>query len=130
MPIVEALPSAAQLSLIADATPRRSGLLIGLRRFARHRGAVAGTAIFAVFVLVALTAPLVARHDPLAVEPDARLLAPSLNHLFGTDQLGRDQFSRVVYGARISLMVGIVPVLIAAVTGLCLGLAAGYFRGP
>jgi peptide/nickel transport system permease protein len=80
--------------------------------------------------LVALMAPVIARQDPLAVDPNVRLLAPSASHLFGTDQLGRDQFSRVVYGARVSLVVGIVPVLLAATVGIALGLGSGYFRGP
>ncbi|HTE84057.1 MAG TPA: ABC transporter permease [Dehalococcoidia bacterium] len=104
-------------------------MLLGLSRFAGHRGASVGVVVFAVLLIVALAAPLLARQDPLAVNPDARLLAPSGQHLFGTDQLGRDQFSRVVYGTRVTLMVGIVPVLIAAAAGMALGLTSGYFRG-
>src|SRR5690348_12732551 len=114
MPIAEALPSARQPASFDSILPRSRGMGYEARRFARHRGALAGVVIFGAFVLVALCAPLVARHDPLAVDPEARLSAPSPSHPFGTDQLGRDQFSRVIYGSRVSLVVGVVPVLIAA----------------
>jgi peptide/nickel transport system permease protein len=108
---------------------RHSALVAGTKRFARHHGAVAGTVIVAALIVIALAAPLVARQDPLAVAPADRLLAPSPAHPFGTDELGRDLFSRVIWGSRVSLLVGIVPVAIAAVTGCALGLASGYFRG-
>jgi peptide/nickel transport system permease protein len=129
MSVAGALPSAPLPVLRNEIAPRQRGINYAIRRFVQHRGAAAGTVIFAMLVLLALTAPLLARRDPLTVDPASSLSAPSATHLFGTDQLGRDQFSRVVYGARISLLVGVVPVLIAAVSGLILGLASGYFRG-
>lgn len=130
MPLAEALPSADAHAVFAAAAPRRGPLAAGIRRFMRHPGAVAGLVVIVLLLLLALIAPLVARQDPLALDPNVRLLAPSPSHPFGTDQLGRDLFSRVVYGARVSLVVGIVPVLIAAAAGIVLGLSAGYFRGP
>ncbi len=76
-------------------------------------------------------APVVATHDPLEVNlsADARLQAPSWEHLFGTDNLGRDVFSRMVYGARISLSVGFIAVAISLVIGLALGGISGYYGG-
>jgi peptide/nickel transport system permease protein len=130
MSVAGALPSTPLPVLLDELAPRHAGVWHALRRFSQHRGAAAGLIIFALLILLALSAPLFARQDPLAVDPAARLLPPSGIHPFGTDQLGRDQFSRVIYGARISLVVGVVPVLIAAVSGLSLGLLAGYFRGP
>jgi peptide/nickel transport system permease protein len=123
------LPAPAESGPFGAAAPKRGALISTLRRFARHRGAVGGVIVLCLLVTVAIFAPLLARHDPLAVVPPDRLLGPSLLHPFGTDELGRDLFSRVVYGARVSLLVGIVPVLIAAVTGVVLGLSSGYFRG-
>jgi peptide/nickel transport system permease protein len=124
-----ALAASPDAGSLESAAPRRGALLTTLRRFSRHSGAVAGVIVICAFVLVALFAPTLARQDPLAVVPADRLLAPSPAHLFGTDELGRDLFSRVVYGARVSLVVGVVPVLIAAATGIVLGLTSGYFRG-
>jgi len=130
MPIADALPSAEAASVPAGSSPRRSTAALQIRRFGRHPGAAAGLVVISLFLLIALLAPAVARRDPLLVDTDLRLLGPSLSHPFGTDELGRDVFSRVVYGARVSLVVGLVPVAIAAITGVVLGLSAGYFRGP
>lgn len=81
--------------------------------------------------VTALLAPVVATHDPLEVNlsADARLQAPSLEHFLGTDNLGRDVFSRMVYGARISLSVGFIAVAISLVIGLALGGISGYYGG-
>ena len=81
--------------------------------------------------VTAFMAPVVATHDPLEVNlsADARLQAPSWEHLFGTDNLGRDVFSRMVYGARISLSVGFIAVAISLVIGLALGGISGYYGG-
>jgi peptide/nickel transport system permease protein len=83
----------------------------------------------ALLLLCALAPGWLAPYDPLAIEMRDRLLSPSAAHLFGTDDFGRDIFSRVIHGARISLLVGIVAVGIAATTGVVLGLVAGYFGG-
>ena len=77
----------------------------------------------------AILAPVLSTHDPMLMNLDEILLAPSKAHFFGTDALGRDVFSRMLYGARVSLWVGFVSVGISVSIGSCLGLLAGYFRG-
>jgi peptide/nickel transport system permease protein len=79
--------------------------------------------------LLALVAPFIAPYDPDAIDVKAILLSPSTSHLMGTDGLGRDVFSRMLYGARISLMVGFVAVGIATAIGIVLGAIAGFYRG-
>jgi len=100
-----------------------------LKRTVRHHLALVGLIILVPMFVCALFAPLIAPHDPL--EPDVKsiLSAPSLSHPFGTDTLGRDVFSRVLYGTRISLLVGFVSVGIAILIGLILGAISGYFGG-
>jgi peptide/nickel transport system permease protein len=88
-----------------------------------------GLALSGLIVATALLAPLIATHPPDAVRPTQTLLPPSAAHLFGTDQLGRDIFSRVVYGARVSPLIAFLVLLIACVVGVPLGIAAGYFGG-
>jgi peptide/nickel transport system permease protein len=88
-----------------------------------------GVAIAAVIVITAIFAPLIATHDPIAQDLSARFLSPSAEHWFGTDGLGRDVFSRVVYGARISLVVGITVVTVSAVIGISIGAIAGFYGG-
>ncbi len=87
-----------------------------------------GAAIVLITILVALAAPLIAPFDPDAQDSE-RLLPPSLINLMGTDELGRDTFSRIVFGARVSLQVGIVSVFIALLIGAIFGIAAGFFQG-
>jgi peptide/nickel transport system permease protein len=87
-----------------------------------------GAAIVALTILVAAAAPLIAPYDPDAQE-STRLLPPSAANLMGTDELGRDTFSRIVFGARVSLQVGIISVVIALIIGALLGVAAGFFQG-
>ncbi|MBG0791883.1 MAG: ABC transporter permease [Desulfovibrionaceae bacterium] len=88
---------------------------------------VLGALIVGVMSLGAVFAPLIAPFDPNAINVDALLLPPSATHLMGTDALGRDVFSRVLFGGRVSLWVGFVAVGIATAIGLVLGLVAGYF---
>ena len=97
-----------------------------LRRFRRNRGAVIGAILLMLIAAVAILAPVIAPYDPLEVKATPRE-APSRAHPMGTDELGRDELSRVMWGGRISLWVGIVPVTIAAVAGIVLGMTAGYF---
>lgn len=85
--------------------------------------------LIVVIILMAVFAPLVSPYDPYAQALKDRLLAPSAAHLLGTDELGRDMLSRIIYGARISLTIGLVPTLISMVIGTALGLAAGYYGG-
>lgn len=87
-----------------------------------------GAAVVALTILVAVAAPLIAPYDPDAQE-STRLLPPSASNLMGTDELGRDTFSRIVFGARVSLQVGIISVVIALIIGALLGIAAGFFQG-
>lgn len=91
-------------------------------------GAISALVIIAL-IFIAIFAPLVANYDPLEIERGARLLSPSSRHFFGTDENGRDVFSRVVYGARVSLRVGILAVAVGVFTGAALGLIAGYYQG-
>lgn len=99
------------------------------RRLRRNHAAIAGLAIVTFFAGVAAFAPLVAPHDPIAQDLDARLLPPSMTHLLGTDDLGRDLLSRIIYGGRVSLTVGIVSVGLALAAGTVLGLVAGFYSG-
>jgi peptide/nickel transport system permease protein len=100
-----------------------------IRRFRRHKLAIAGLVILFLLMLAALFPSWIAPYDPLEMDMPQRLLPPSLQHPFGTDDFGRDILSRIIYGARISLMVGGVAVGIAATVGISLGLLAGYFGG-
>lgn len=91
--------------------------------------ALAGFIIIVSIFLLALLAPLIAPYEPDAIDVKAILLSPSSSHWMGTDALGRDVFSRMLYGARISLLVGLVAVGIATAIGIILGAIAGYYRG-
>jgi len=97
-------------------------------RFGHHPGAVAGAIVLGLLVLSSSLAFL-SPYDPEASEIDVRLAAPSLEHPTGTDALGRDLLTRLVYGGRISLSVGIMVVIIALVVGIPIGAVAGYFGG-
>ncbi|MDQ3654019.1 MAG: ABC transporter permease [Chloroflexota bacterium] len=93
------------------------------------RGVVIGGALFLTLVLIALFAPAIAPQNPIEQDYAATLRPPSREHLMGTDNFGRDIFSRVVFGTRISLRVGLISVGIAAAIGIPIGLAAGYYGG-
>jgi peptide/nickel transport system permease protein len=99
------------------------------RRLLRRKGAVLGLFIIGLFVGFALLAPLISPYDPIVQSWSAVRKAPSLAHFFGTDDVGRDVFSRVVYGTRASLFAGVISVSIALSIGLPLGLLAGYRGG-
>jgi peptide/nickel transport system permease protein len=99
------------------------------RRFLRRRGAVLGLLVITFFVALAVLAPLVAAYDPAAQSWITVRKAPSAAHWFGTDDVGRDVLTRVIYGARASLLAGIVSVGIAIAFGVPLGLIAGYLGG-
>lgn len=88
-----------------------------------------GFIIIGLLLVVALTAPLVAPYDPTEIKLSDGLLGPSKVHILGTDSLGRDVFSRMVYGSRISLIIGFIAVGLATIIGLILGAAAGYYGG-
>ncbi|MGH3012240.1 MAG: ABC transporter permease [Gaiellaceae bacterium] len=102
-------------------------------RLRRNRGALVGFGLVFGFVFVAIFAPLIAPFDPreqnISALEGVCCPGPSREHLFGLDELGRDEFSRIVYGARYSLMIGIVAVTVGLTFGLLLGATAGYFGG-
>ena len=119
---VEAATAASELP---DDRPWRRAL----RRLVRRRGAMVGLSIVLFFVLIAIFAPYVAPYSPIATDWGAVRKAPSLAHWLGTDEIGRDVLSRVVFGARASLMAGVVSVLISLSLGVPLGLLSGYVGG-
>ena len=96
--------------------------------FRRHPTAIAGAVVLLVMILVAIFAPWVGTVDPQAVSPIRRLRQPSGDFWFGTDMMGRDVYSRVVYGARVSLAVGIAVALLSIAVGLAIGLVTGFVR--
>jgi peptide/nickel transport system permease protein len=97
-----------------------------VRRLLRRRGALFGLVVVAFFVVIALLAPWIAPHDPLETSWSALRLAPSAAHPFGTDDIGRDVLSRVIWGARASLLAGLVSVCISVSLGVPIGMLAGY----
>ncbi len=116
-----AVPRAAQ--------PPTSMLRRAIGKFIRHPGGMVGLAMFIALVLIAVFAPVFAPHDPLRVDPIVALMPPSAEHWMGTDTLGRDVMSRVVFGARISLRLGVVSVSIGLSLGVLIGVLAGYLGG-
>lgn len=110
------------LSAASAARPRRPLGAIG-----RQKGVVIGGVVIAALVVVALLAPLLATHDPELIAGVDRLQAPSDQHFFGTDGQGRDVFSRILYGARLSLGVGFAVTVVTVLAGTAIGLIAGYY---
>lgn len=100
-----------------------------LRRFRRSKGALIGLSLFLLIALVAVLAPVIAPYDPIQIDPAHYLYSPGIPYLFGTDQYGRDIFSRIVFGARISLVIGLISVSIASTLGVTAGLISGYYGG-
>lgn len=99
-------------------------------RLLRNRLAAIGLFIALFVILVAVFAPLIAPYNPISIKLTERLQSPSGQHWFGTDHLGRDILSRVIYGARISVEVGVVSILLGTIIGLIAGAIAGYLGGP
>jgi peptide/nickel transport system permease protein len=116
---------AADVPLLRELTPRQRVF----RRLKRRRGAMLGLGVVAFFVLIAVLAPTIAPHDPLQTSWSDVRKAPTAAHLFGTDEIGRDVASRVVWGARASLLAGLVSVCISLALGVPIGLLAGYVGG-
>jgi peptide/nickel transport system permease protein len=118
------------LPLPAESATRRSGFWPRTWRVARRRpAALAGAGIVLLFVVAAVAAPLIATTDPIRTDWSKIRKAPSWAHPFGTDDLGRDGFSRVVWGARISMQAGVFSILLAMAIGVPVGLVAGFYRG-
>ena len=119
------LPAVAAVTLPSAAGPWHRAW----RRLRRRRGALVGLAIVAMFTLLALFAPWFAPQDPIATDWGAIRQAPSAAHWFGTDEIGRDVFARVIWGTRASLLAGVVSVSISLLLGVPIGLAAGFLGG-
>lgn len=99
------------------------------KKFRTHRSAMLGGIIVVFFIAIALLAPILPVADPTATDWGAVREAPSAAHLMGTDEIGRDVLARMIWGARASLLAGVVSILIAVALGVPLGIVAGYFRG-
>ncbi len=111
------------------ATKQRSTWEQFWRRFKRNRPALAGGLIVLSVFIIALLAPVLSPYDPAYIDVDTILVGPTQAHLFGTDELGRDVLSRMIWGSRISLMVGFVAVGILILIGTLIGAIAGYYGG-
>ncbi|HEX2553499.1 MAG TPA: ABC transporter permease [Microvirga sp.] len=110
-----------------EARLRQAG--IALRRAARNPSTLAGAIVVLLLVLAAVLAPLLATHDPMAQDLSARLSPPGAAHWLGTDQLGRDLYSRLLYGAQPTLLIIALVIALSAPFGVAVGLIAGYFGG-
>lgn len=119
----------ASLPGVIDTAPRSYARRRFVRVFLGRKVVILGAAIIALLVLAALLADVISPYDPYRQNLRESLQPPSPAHLLGTDALGRDTLSRVIYGSRTSLAVGLVSTLIGAVVGMALGLLAGYYGG-
>jgi peptide/nickel transport system permease protein len=130
-PPAKTAPIAVSATVAATAPPaaRYSPAAAFWRHLARKRSAQLGGLTLAALVFFALTGTRLLPHDPFDVAPEQRLQPPSAQHWFGTDELGRDLFSRVAYGSRFTLMIGLLTVSIAAIGGVLIGLPAAYYGG-
>lgn len=128
------MPGQIQDSAPADAVgaqPRETPLALGVRAILRKRSSRIALVVLAVILVVAVLAPLIAPYDP-AAQPDivgGKNLSPSLSHPFGTDPYSRDVLSRVIYGARLSLTIGVLATLVSLTFGVAYGAVAGYAGG-
>jgi len=115
--------------LYQEALPRVSAFRYFRKAFFGRSVVIFGFVIVILFIIIAAFAPLIAPYNPYAQDLDHILEKPNSNHWLGTDTVGRDTLSRIIYGSRTSLMVGVVTVALAAGIGMSLGLVAGYFGG-
>jgi peptide/nickel transport system permease protein len=116
-------------SALAEADVVETPLHRAWRRLLRRKGALFGLLVIALFIALAVFAPLIARYDPTAQSYTLIRRPPSDLHWFGTDELGRDLLTRIIYGARASLLAGVISVSIALGVGVPIGLCAGYLGG-
>jgi peptide/nickel transport system permease protein len=114
---------------IATAPPQRRGWQALIRAFNTNKTSWVGLVLFVVVVLAAIAAPLLTNHDPVAQDFGAQLHSPSAKHIAGTDEYGRDTWARLLYGARVSLVIGIASTAIAMLVGSLIGLLAGWYGG-
>ena len=124
---------AAQPSVVAIALPEpsrmHSGLALAARQFRRNRAATAGLTILVLFCLFSLLAPWLSPYDPLALDLSSKLQPPGIHHWLGTDYFGRDVLTRILWGGRVSLTVGLLVVVYAVSFGVPIGLLAGFVGG-
>ncbi|PYM14086.1 MAG: peptide ABC transporter permease [Candidatus Rokuibacteriota bacterium] len=126
MPEASAVAAAAELvAPAADGAVSRTGWV---RRLLRNRNVVLGGAVFLMLVLIAIGAGALSPYNPTRLYPGQRLKPPSVRNLLGTDEFGRDIASLVLYGSRVSLMVGCVTMILTSLGGVVIGLVAGYYR--
>lgn len=127
--------STSAMSVMSSGLPEVPEWRRIMNRVLGHRGLLLGSTILGAIVLLALFAPWLAPHDPFAQNISQRMIPPvwhdkgTWDHIFGTDKLGRDYLSRLLYGARISLSIGLLAALISGLIGTTLGVLAGYFGG-
>lgn len=119
-----------QATILADETKHRSELSQSWRRFRANRMAVVGLIVVALLILMAIFAPYIAPYDPITdIFRGMRGVGPSPGHPFGFDHLGRDLLSRVIYGSRVALLVGIIATIISVLIGVTVGAISGFFGG-
>jgi peptide/nickel transport system permease protein len=121
--------SLKETTITTGEVPRTSSVNRFRRVFLGRKVVIFGLIVIAILVITAIFAPLIAPYNPYQQNLDKILLQPGQEHLLGTDAMGRDTLSRVIYGAQISLIVSIVSIIIAGTVGMSLGLIAGYFGG-
>lgn len=122
--------AAAMSEALASQLGESESLGVQLRRMARKNRLAAASAVFlALLVLAAVFIPVLSPYDALAGDPSIRLAGPSAAHWLGTDEMGRDVLTRLLYGARISLAVGVAPTLVSMIIGVAMGIVAGYLGG-
>lgn len=120
----------AMVNRIQESKPKKKSEIVRvLKQLSYNRGAMIGLCIFILELLVILFAPLLAPYDYTAIDPSVIRQAPSLLHICGTDELGRDIFSRILYGGRFSITMGIFSVMISVIFASVIGSVAGYFGG-
>lgn len=122
-----AVPTGRGASSAAQALPPRQRLIL-VRRLLRHRSFRIGAALVGALALLAVLAPVITGADPTAMQIRYRFHPPSLQFPFGTDMFGRDVFTRVLYGARLSLFIGLMVALLAALVGSVVGMVSAWFR--
>jgi ABC-type dipeptide/oligopeptide/nickel transport system permease subunit len=117
------------VDVVALPNPRARRRMLLRKRFLRRPMAVAGLVVVLFFIVVAIFAPLIAPYDPSATDFNALLAHSSSQHLLGTDELGRDELSRLIWGARASIQAGVFATVLAMIVAVPIGLIAGYYRG-
>jgi peptide/nickel transport system permease protein len=126
MPPTAALARDAMAETVFARRPR-SFVSDASRRLLRSKSAIAGVAVLAILILLAILAPIISSYDPTAIALRSKLMPPSAAHPFGTDEFGRDILTRIFYGARISLPVGLIALAIGVSLGTLVGLVAGFY---